>query len=60
MGDDVITSQLYGPVFSISGVVDVTSIKISFAPGPSSSANLVIAAREIATLETVNIDVDVS
>lgn len=60
VGDDVITSSLYAPVFSVSGVVDVTDLFVGFAPAPGSSTNLTIAPREIANFDTSRITVNVS
>ncbi len=60
IGDDVIQSQLYSPVFSISGVIDVTKIWIGFADPPTTDANLTITSREIADIDTANIDVNVT
>lgn len=57
IGEDVITSQLYAPVFSVSGVVDVTKIWISFTDPPTGAANLPIARDELADFDTANIDV---
>jgi uncharacterized phage protein gp47/JayE len=57
IGDDVITSQLYEPVFSVSGVVDVTKLWVSFTDPPTGPANLTVAKDELATWDTGNIDV---
>lgn len=57
IGDDVITSQLYDSVFSVSGVVDVTKIWISFTDPPTGAANLVLDRDELADFDTANIDV---
>jgi len=57
IGDDVITSQLYDPVFSVSGVVDVTKIWIGLVDPPTGAANISIDRDELADFDTANIDV---
>ncbi len=59
-GGDVITSAFYPTLFEISGVLDVVSILVGFSDPPTLSANLTIAAREIASFDTANIDVNLS
>lgn len=60
IGDDVVQSQLYGPVFDISGVVDVTKLWISFSNPATTPNNLSITSRQIADIQTANITVNVS
>ena len=60
IGDDVVQSQLYDPVFEISGVVDVTKIWISFTDPPTGPANLSIGTREISEFDTARIVVNVT
>jgi uncharacterized phage protein gp47/JayE len=57
IGDDVITSQLYEPIFQISGVVDVTKLWIGLIDPPTGAANITIAKDELATFDTGDIDV---
>jgi uncharacterized phage protein gp47/JayE len=58
-GEDVIQSLMYAIVTGISGVTDVTKIWISIHPvhPPVAGSNLAIAAREISTWDTGDIDV---
>lgn len=65
MGDDVIVSKLYGPLFngwpqpaSPTGVTDVTEIRIGTAPSPVGTSNLAIGTREIARFDTSRIEVN--
>lgn len=59
-GDDVVTSKLYVPIETVSGIVDVTSIHIGLAPSPGSSANIAITLRQLATFDTSRITVTVT
>lgn len=59
-GDDVVSSQMYPHVIGddgVSGVVDVTAIKIGFSDPPSTTTTLTIEPREVADIDTSNIDV---
>lgn len=58
VGDDVITRALIPSVLSVSGVLDVPSLFVGLAANPTSEANLVIAARELAAFDTSRIAVD--
>jgi uncharacterized phage protein gp47/JayE len=60
MGDDVIDSALYFPVFSVKGAAKVSSLLQGFAPAPGASADLAIATRERAVFDTSRITVNVS
>jgi uncharacterized phage protein gp47/JayE len=55
IGQDVVRSQLFAPIFSVSGVLDVTVIELGTAPTPSGTANLTIDARELAVFDTSRI-----
>jgi len=57
VGDDVIYSQLFGIIFAVPGVVDVTLLEIGTAPAPSGTSNIVITARQLAIIDTANITV---
>lgn len=57
IGTDVVTTQIYEHVFSVSGVVDITKLWISFTDPPTGSANLTISSREISTWASGDIDV---
>jgi uncharacterized phage protein gp47/JayE len=60
VGGDVVLSNLNVPIFSIAGVEDVTEIQVGRAVSPSSTVNEVIAARELAILDTTRIVVATS
>jgi uncharacterized phage protein gp47/JayE len=58
VGDDIITSALYGPIFDqVAGVLDIRSLLISTSPSPTSSTNIVIDVRSLAFFATANIQV---
>lgn len=57
VGDDVILSRLYGAVFGVAGVLDVTEIRVGTSPSPVSTSNLAIAARSLADIDTSRISV---
>lgn len=53
VGDNVIRSKLFDVAFdAVAGIEDVTAIRLGFAPSPVGVVNLVIAARELADLDT--------
>lgn len=60
IGDDVVQSQLFEPVFGIAGVVDVTKIWIKIGGVPTGEANIVIGNRELADFDTGDITVNVT
>lgn len=55
LGDDVIALALSAAALTVTGVVDVTSLKLGFSASPVGTANLVVGAREIATLSTSDV-----
>jgi hypothetical protein len=55
--DDVIMLVLRAAPLLVAGVVDCTSLRLSFSPGPASSANLTVQIRERATFDTANMSV---
>lgn len=58
IGDDVIQSQLYGPIFDqVPGVVDITKIWIGLVNPPTGPANIVTAARELPKFDVSRITV---
>lgn len=59
IGDSVIQSALYAPIFRVSGVLDVTALFLGFAANPTSSQNLPIGVREFARFDTSRIAVTV-
>jgi uncharacterized phage protein gp47/JayE len=54
-GDDVVTSKLYTPIELVSGIYDVTSIRVGLAASPGSSANIAIGPRALAVFDTARI-----
>lgn len=60
IGDDVVINSLYAPILSVSGVLDVTVLELDTVDPPVATTNLSIAAREVADIETTNIDVTVT
>lgn len=58
IGDDVIQSALYAPIFDrVPGIVDVTKLWIGPTNPPTSGANIITAARELAKFDTSRITV---
>lgn len=57
IGEDVIYVTLYDSIFSVSGVLDVTTLEIDLFSPPSGTVNLAIGNRELATLDTADITV---
>jgi len=57
IGDSVIQSALYAPIFRVSGLLDVTALLLGFAANPTSNQNLLIGARELARFDTSRITV---
>jgi len=52
VGDDVYMTTLFGPVYSVAGVVNVTNIKLGFAASPTQSLDLTINQDQIARFDT--------
>lgn len=50
LGEDVIRTQLYGVIFAISGVTDVTTLTLN-----GGTSNITTTAREIATLNVLSV-----
>jgi uncharacterized phage protein gp47/JayE len=57
VGDDVIYTELYGVIFGVSGVVDVTLLKTGTVDPPTGVVNITITSRQLAVIDTANIDV---
>ncbi len=57
-GSDVVLSKLNVPICSVAGVQDITEIKAGFSASPTGTVNLVLAARELALLDTSRIVVN--
>lgn len=58
MGDDVIQSRLYAPVFTISGVTDVTTLAVGLTAWPTLEDNLAMGLRELAEFDTSRVRVN--
>jgi uncharacterized phage protein gp47/JayE len=56
IGDDVFAAQLYGAVFSVTGVQDIVTLFVGTAPGPV-SASVALATRELAAFDTSRVSV---
>jgi uncharacterized phage protein gp47/JayE len=55
VGDDVSRFRMLSSVFETLGVIDVTAFTLGFSASPVGTANLTIAARELATFDTSRI-----
>ena len=51
-GDDVIAERIKAAAFAVDGVLDVSALRLGFTASPVGTANLSIALREIADLDT--------
>lgn len=51
-GDDVIAARLKAAAFTVTGVTDVTALRLGTSASPVGTTNVAIAVREIATLDT--------
>jgi hypothetical protein len=59
-GSDVIPSALSAQAFKVSGVDEVTSVKIGTSPSPVSTSRLAVGVRQLADLDTSRITVNVT
>lgn len=59
IGQDVILSALYGPVFSVSGLVRIAAVRAGTSPSPVGTVDLSVAADEIARADTARVLVTV-
>lgn len=59
-GKDVVASRLLASVFSVPGILDVTTVEIGTAPSPSSSATIAVNLRQLAVYDTSRITVTTS
>ncbi len=59
-GDDVIASRLKAAAFTVTGVTDVTALRLGTAPSPVGTSNLSITFLQIATLDTGDVTVAVA
>ncbi len=60
IGRNVRANALRTPVFAISGVIDVTAMKIGTAPAPTLETAIVIGKRELAKFDTSRITVNLT
>lgn len=51
-GDDVIVERLKAAAFTVTGVTDVTALRAGLSASPVTTANIAIALREVASLDT--------
>lgn len=58
VGDDVIYSRLYTPINQVEGF-EIQSLFIGTTPSPVGAANIPVAFNELASFETVNINITV-
>lgn len=56
-GLDAVASWISAQGFSVTGVLDVTAVRIGIAPGPVSSATISIDRRQLAKYDTIRITV---
>lgn len=59
-GLDVVASRISSLVFTVPGVLDVTSVFIDTSPSPATSTTIPIALRELADYDAARITVDSS
>lgn len=55
IGEDVIYTALFPPVFSVPGIVDVTALTIGLAESPVGTSNIAVGDRELARFDTSRI-----
>jgi uncharacterized phage protein gp47/JayE len=60
IGTDVVRAQLFRPILGVSGVYDVMDIKLGYSPAPFATDNLSVSSRELATIDTSNIVLNVT
>lgn len=58
IGDDVVSSAHYASIFGVSGVLDVTAVKIGTAPAPATTTTVTITSRQLAAYDTSRITVN--
>lgn len=54
-GDDVIAERIKAAAFAVDGVLDVSALRLGFTASPVGTANLSIALREIADLDSARV-----
>lgn len=60
MGGTVIAEKVKGAAIAVAGVLDITAFAIDRVASPTSSTNVVMGSRELATFDTANISVTVT
>ncbi len=60
VGDDVVINRFIAEAFTITGVTDVTDIKIDDVDPPVGIVNFAVAIRELATFSTARITVNIA
>lgn len=58
LDDDVVALVLRAKALEISGVVDVTALRLGFSASPSGTSNLTVGIREIAQFDSTRIEVN--
>jgi len=59
-GKDAVASAIVAQCFTITGVLDVTNVKIGTSPSPTTGATIAIASRQLATYDTSRITLNTS
>lgn len=57
VGDDVIATKLFAAAYTVTGVVDVVSLKLGFSAAPAGTTNLTVGSREIAIADTGRVSI---
>lgn len=57
VGDDVISTTLFAPVYTVAGVLDVEIVRLGFTIGTGNILNLTVGSREIAIADTSRVNV---
>jgi uncharacterized phage protein gp47/JayE len=56
MGQDVIYTSLYAPIYSVTGFI-VTSLKVDTVDPPTGASNIAMSRAQLATVQTADIDI---
>jgi uncharacterized phage protein gp47/JayE len=57
IGDDVYRSQISGSIIDLSGVDDVSLVRLAIQPAALANVDIAITQRQIATIDTANVTV---
>lgn len=52
VGDKVIYNRLFAPIYGISGVIEVTDLRIGTAPTPTGTTDISIGSRQVSEFDT--------